>query len=192
MIMTLTKYYNKKSFGKKNYIFLQSYFSFEKNEIISNSQQTDITNNIIEANTQTTNYTGESYFNNNEITTVILNPTPPLNDNYLWIPEASDNVVPGLDSLITYIQTRYATLTALQNSSTNVNSTIQTEINNLAINNQGGLNVNKELCYHSHYTDYTFQRNNTIHKYANRRTFIIQSHFFTYQRKGNQELQIQL
>ena len=37
-----------------------------------------------------------------------------------------------------------------------------------------------------------FQRNNTIHKYGNLRTFIIQNHFFTYQRKGDQELQIQL
>ena len=38
------------------------------------------------------------------------------------------------------------------------------------------------------HTDYTFQRNNTIHKYDNRRTFILQH----WKRKGNQELQIQL
>ena len=37
-----------------------------------------------------------------------------------------------------------------------------------------------------------FQRNNTIHKYNNRRTFITQKNYFTYQRKGHQELQIQL
>ena len=42
--------------------------------------------------------------NNDRIATVILNPTPPIIENYLWIPETSDNVVPGLDSLITYIQ----------------------------------------------------------------------------------------
>ena len=41
------------------------------------------------------------------------------------------------------------------------------------------------------HTDYTFQRKNTIHKYDNRRSFIIQNHYFTYQRKFNQELQIQ-
>ena len=29
--------------------------------------------------------------------TIILNPTPSLNENCLWIPEVSDNVVPGLD-----------------------------------------------------------------------------------------------
>ena len=74
---------------------------------------------------------------------------------------------------------------------TNINNTIQTEINNLEIPNQGNLNGNKELYYHNNYTDYTFQRNNTIHKYDNRRTSIIQNHVFTYHRKGNQELQIQ-
>ena len=42
------------------------------------------------------------------------------------------------------------------------------------------------------HTDYTFQRNNTIHKYDNRRSFITQQNYFTYQRKGNQEIHIQL
>ena len=31
----------------------------------------------------------------------MLNPTPSLTDNYLRIPETFDNVVPGLDSLLT-------------------------------------------------------------------------------------------
>ena len=53
-------------------------------------------------------------------------------------------------------------------------NTIQTEIDNLEIPNQGNSNVNKELYYHNNYTDYTFERDNTIHKYGNRRTFIIQ------------------
>ena len=79
-----------------------------------------------------------------------MNPTPSLNESYLWIPEVSDNVVPGLDSMITYTQSKYATLTALQNAITNI-------INNIQI----------ESC-------------------------IIQNHYFTYQRKGSQELQIQL
>ena len=63
---------------------------------MTNSQQTDITHNMIETNTRTTDYIDENYFNNNKIATVILNPTPPLNNNYLWIPETSDNVAPGL------------------------------------------------------------------------------------------------
>ena len=52
------------------------------------------------------------------------------------------NVVPGLNSLLTYTQCKYATLTALQNSITNINNTIttkiqnlQTEINNIEISN---------------------------------------------------------
>ena len=57
--------------------------------------------------------------------------------------------------------------------------------------NQDNLNVNKEMYYHNNHTEYTFQRNNTIHKYDNRRTFITQQNYFTYQRQGNQELQTQ-
>ena len=30
--------------------------------------------------------------------------------------------------------------------------------------NNANRNVNKELYYHNNYTDYTFQRHNTIHK----------------------------
>ena len=122
-----------------------------------------------------------------------MNPTPSLTENYLWIPETSDNVVPGLDSMITYTQSKYATLrNSITNNISNINNTIQTEINNLDIPNQGKPHVNRDLNYHNKYTDYTFQRNHTIQKYDNRRTFITQQNYFTYQRKGNQELQIQL
>ena len=64
-----------------------AFFTLERNEHISLSQQTDITNNIIETNTQTTMYIDYNYLNNNKITTVIWNPTPSLTENYLWIPE---------------------------------------------------------------------------------------------------------
>ena len=60
----------------------------------------------------------------------MLNPTPPLIENYLWIPETSDNVAPGLYSMTTYTQSEYATLTALHNHITNIDNTFQTEINN--------------------------------------------------------------
>ena len=73
-----------------------------------------------------------------------MNPTPSLNENCLWIPETSDNVVPGLDSMITYIQSKYATATTLQNAITNINNNIQTEINNLETPNQGSFNVKKK------------------------------------------------
>ena len=126
-----------------------------------------------------------------------MNPTPPTNENYLWIPEGiTDNIVPGLDSILIYIQSKYATITALQNSITKIHhiinneiNDIETEINTKEITNQH--NVSKELYYNTH-THYTFQRNNTIHEYDNRRRFITQQNYFTYQRKGNQELQIKL
>ena len=44
--------------------------------------------------------------------TVVVNPTPSLTDNYIWIPETGDNVVPGLYRILAHIQSTYATLTA--------------------------------------------------------------------------------
>ena len=102
----------------------------------------------------------------------------------------------GLYSLLAYIQSKYATLTALQNSITNINKTINTEIqnlqndiNNIEITNPSTGNVSKNLSYHTNHTDFLYQRN-TINN-VNRRQFVIQNHYFTYQRKGNHELQIQ-
>ena len=112
-----------------------------------------MTNNVIETNTQTTNCTDENYLNSTKIATVVLNPTPSLNESYLWIPGVSDHVVPGLGSMITYTQSKYATLTALQNAITHNN--IQTEIN-LEIPDQGNSNVNRDLYYNTTHTDYTF------------------------------------
>ena len=40
---------------------------------------------------------------NDKIATIIIAPSS-LTDNYVWIPETSDNVVPGLDSLLTSTQ----------------------------------------------------------------------------------------
>ena len=166
-------------------------------ENISLSQQTDITNNITETNTQTITYVDNSYLNNGKIATLIVNTVPSLSENYLWIPEGiTDNVVPGLDSLLTYRQSTYATLTALQNSITNINNTInnevqnlQTEINNIEITKPSTGNVSKNLSYHTSHTDFMYQRNNTNND--NRRSYIIQNQYFTYQRKGNHELAIQ-
>ena len=95
---TEINYYNKKSLNKNIYYNLyHDTFNFGKDEIISNSQQTDITSYIIETNTQTTNYIGENCLNNNKIATAVLNTTPSINENYPWIPEGiTDNVIPGL------------------------------------------------------------------------------------------------
>ena len=67
------------------------------------------------------NHVGNTYLSNNNIATGLRNHTPSINDNYLWIPETIDNVVPGLDPMLTYNQNKYATLTALQNAVTNTN-----------------------------------------------------------------------
>ena len=57
------------------------------------------------------------------MTTFLLNPAPPLNDNYLWIPEGvTDNVVPGLDAESTYIQSKCAAINALQHSTISTTS----------------------------------------------------------------------
>ena len=107
---TKINYYNKKPHNKKQYYnFYHGYFNFEKIENISLTQQTDITNNITETNNQTITYVDNNCLNNDKIATV-----PSLTDNYIWIPETSDNVVPGLDSLLTYLQSKYATINALQ------------------------------------------------------------------------------
>ena len=127
-------------------------------------KQLILPNNIAEHITQTIKYVGNNYLNKNKIATIIANPTPSPIENYLWVPETTDNVVPGLDSLLTYLQSKYATLTALQNSITNINTTItseiqhlQTEINNTEITNPQ--NVSKEAHYHTGHTDFMYQQN---------------------------------
>ena len=192
---TEINYYTKKSLNKKQYYNFYHYiFNFRKIVNISLSQQTDITNNITETNTQTINYVDDNYIRNDKIATIIIAPTS-LTDKYIWIPETSDNVVPGLDSL-TYIQSKYATLTSLHNYITNINDTInneiqnlQTEINNIEITNPSTQNVSKESHHHTSHTGFMYQRTNT--KNANRRSYIIQQNHFTFQRKGNNELAIQ-
>ena len=84
--------------------------------------------------------------------------------------------MPGLDSILTYIQSKYATINALQNAINNINNTvnheianIQTEINHLEITNQQ--NVSKDLHYHTSHTDFMYQRNNTNHSHDNRKQF---------------------
>ena len=46
--------------------------------------------------------------------------------------------------MITYTQSKDATLTALQHATTNINTNMQIEIINLEIPNQGDLNVNED------------------------------------------------
>ena len=112
------------------------------------------------------------------------------------MPETTDNVVPGLDPLITYLNQKIASISTLQNPITNINTTInneiqnlQTEINNIEITNPTTGDVINNLSYHTSHTEFMYQRNTTNND--NRRQFVIQNRYFTYQRKGNHELQIQ-
>ena len=73
--------------------------------------------------------------------------------------------MPGLDSLLINLQSKYATINALQNAIANINNTlnneissIQTEIDNLEVNTQQ--NVSKELHYHTNHIDFMFEKNN--------------------------------
>ena len=93
----------------------------------------------------------------------------------------NDDVVPGLNSILTYIQSKYATLTALQDSITNINNTLNTEIqtlqpeiNSFEISNPGTGDVSKESHYHTSHADFMYQRN--IIKNDNRRQFVTQNH----------------
>ena len=102
--------------------------------------------------------------------------------------------MPGLDSLLTYLQSKYATLTALQNSVNNITNTINNEINDIQtqidnIQNTGTGDVSKNNHYHTSHTDFMYQRNTTNND--NRRHFVLQQNYFTYQRKGNNEFAIQ-
>ena len=114
---TEIKYYSKRNHSKKNYYnFYNDIFNFRKIGNISLSQQTYTTNNTTKSNNQTITYAGNDYLNNDKIATVISNTVPSLTDNYFWILETSDNVAPGLDSLLTYAQSKYATSLTLQHS----------------------------------------------------------------------------
>ena len=129
---TEINYYNKKSLNKKQYYnFCHDTFNSRNVENISLSQQTDITKNITETITQIINYVDVHHLNNNRIT-FLFQILHHLLLKTLWIPEGiSDNIEPGLDSILTYIQSNNATLTTLQNSITNINNTINNETQNL-------------------------------------------------------------
>ena len=69
--------------------------------------------------------------------------------------------MPGLDSLLTYLQSKCATVNAIQHGIHNVNNTInteiqnlQTEINNIEISNPGTGDIGKESHYHTSHTDF--------------------------------------
>ena len=102
--------------------FYNETFNVRKVETISLSQQTDIVNNITETNNQTISYIDDNFLNTNNIATITLNTGSVFNnDKYLWIPEISDIVVPGLESLLTYLEETYATVSSVQGTIDDIN-----------------------------------------------------------------------
>ena len=69
---TEINYYSEKPHNKKQcYNFYHDSFNFRKIENTPLTQQTDITNNITETNSQTITYVDNNYSNNGKIATVI-------------------------------------------------------------------------------------------------------------------------
>ena len=49
----------------------------------------------------------------------------------MWSENPSDDVVPGLEPILEYLELKYATITSLQNAITDMNNHIQTEMDNI-------------------------------------------------------------
>ena len=84
-----------------------------------------------------------------------------LNFELQWFPFISDDVVPGLKSILEYLELNYATIASLQNAITDMNNHIQTEIANIEFptNPDGATKLNRH-----HYINY---ENNVVKKIHN-------------------------
>ena len=80
-------------------------------------------------------YIGDNYLNNDRISRYILNPgysvDGSIEERFMWLPNPSDNVVPGLEPILKYFELNYATIASLQNAITDMTNHIQTEIDNI-------------------------------------------------------------
>ena len=76
--------------------------------------------------------------------------TTDFDNNRLGFPFISDDVVPGLLSILEYLGLNYATITSLQNAITDMSIHIRTEIYNIEIPTNPGVN---KLTRH-HYINY--------------------------------------
>ena len=122
--------------NKKNYYnFYNDTFNVRKVENISLSQQTDIVNIITETNEQTISYIDDNFLNNNNISTVEINIGSDLiTDNYTWTPSPSDTVVPGLESLLLFLENQYITLITLNGAITASYNQTMLEVEDLYLN----------------------------------------------------------
>ena len=68
--------------------------------------------------------------NNDTISRYVLNPGYIVGgslEERIWSPNPSDDVVPGSESILEYIELKYATIASLQNAITAMSNHIQTE-----------------------------------------------------------------
>ena len=85
----------------------------------------------------------------------------------MWLPNPSDNVVPGLESILEYLELNYATIASLQNAITDMHNHIQTEIDNIDFptNPDAGKTTRHHYINHEHNI---FKKvNNHIHNKKN-------------------------
>ena len=86
----------------------------------------------------------------------------------IWSPNPSDNVVPGLESILEYLELKYATITSLQNATTDMSNQIQTEIDNIEI----PTNPSVSKITRHHYINYEHTTIKTINKHIhNKNTY---------------------
>ena len=76
--------------------------------------------------------------------------TADFDNNRLGFPFISDDVVPGLLSILEYPELNYATIASLQNALADLSNHIQTEIGNIEIPSNPSVN---KITRH-HYTNY--------------------------------------
>ena len=98
-----------------------------------------------------------SYVNTESISRYIA-----LGNNLQRFPFISDDVVPGLLSILEYLELNYAAITSLQNAITDMSNHIQTEIDNIDFpTNPSGSEITRQ-----HYTNHEhnlIKVNNHIH-----------------------------
>ena len=94
---------------------------------------------IFLAREQTMLEAGDSYVNKGSTSRYIA-----LDNNRQRFPFISDDVVPGLLSMLEHLESNYATITSLQNAIADMSNHIQTEIDNIEFpTNPGGSKITR-------------------------------------------------
>ena len=104
----------------------------------------------------------DSYVNKESISRYIT-----LGYNRQWFPFISDDVVPGLLSILEYLGLNYATITSLQNAITDMSNYIQTEIDTIEFPTNPDASKTSRHHYINHEHTIIKKVNNHIHNTNN-------------------------